>query len=133
LHCDTWQSSGTGAKKQSFAVPVQSPFVHVAFTMHKSVGVQLVPFVSVAAEQLWLCSSQLISSHSAGIMPQSFWGPPMHSPATQASSTVQNTPSSQATPSSLGTTVHDAVSVLHVAFWQSAVWMVEQSMPHGHA
>ena len=64
-------------------------------------------------------------------MPQSLAGPGWQIPATQASSTVQKTPSSQAMPSSSETISHCPVWALHWETWHAAVVMLEQSMPQG--
>src|SRR5690606_12297546 len=95
----------TGAKKQSFAVPPpHAPPAQVAPTRQRSSLVQGAPSPMAAVVHAALASSQTTSWQAGGSIPQSFGGPPVHWPAWQVSAVVQKRPSSQATPSSSGTT-----------------------------
>src|SRR4030095_4581535 len=107
LQMATWQSSGTGAKKQSLTKPSQLPSeLQVAPWTHKSPGSQLAPTMDGVEPQLLLPSSQVISWHVAASIPQSFGGPPTQRPwSSQVSLVVQNMPSSHGVPAS-GTTTH---------------------------
>ena len=107
LQTAMWQSSGTGAKKQSICSPMQTPFWHAPLTRQRSSGsLQAPPFAIGIVPQLSLFSSQVISSQAGGVIPQSFCGPPTQTPFWQLSAVVQNIPSSHPTPSSSATTTH---------------------------
>src|SRR5262245_44252896 len=104
--------------------------------MQRSPGSHGAPAGSGVVVQLCAASSQVTSWHASGIIPQSFSGPPTHTPASlQVSSTVQNKPSSQAAPSS-GTTTHSPTAPwycpsLQTDFTQGGVTICEQSVPQG--
>src|SRR5690606_29553384 len=133
LHSETWQSFGTGWKKQSLGVPTHRPFWQVPSTWQRSwLLVHVEPFGKAVRLQLLQASSQVTSSQSPGPIPQSFCDPPAQVPApSQASSMVQKRPSSQGVPAARATTSHCASAALQIASWQASVLMALQSTPQG--
>src|SRR5262245_9628226 len=82
LQVATWQSFDTGKKKQSSMVPpTQLPLLHVEPLRHRLLGSwQGAPFIEPTSTHESLSSSQEISLHWPGVMPQSLGGPPMQMP-----------------------------------------------------
>ena len=116
LQTPTWQASGTGAKKQSFGAPTHWPFWQVSLTTQRSsVESHGLPFASGTLAQLCVASLQVTLAHSAALIPQSWGPPPTQNPFSHASPTVQKSPSSQASPPVVGTTLQACVPGSHTA------------------
>src|SRR5258708_29428957 len=98
---ETVLHSAAGSKLQSFGVPVHVPAMQTAPVLQRSVEAHEVPSCAASgAETHALVDSEHATLlHSGGIMPQSFGGPPTHTPPMQVSFVVQNLPSSQVAPS----------------------------------
>ena len=116
-HSATWQSGAvSGVREQSRGAPRQSPFWQIAFDVQMSVEMQAVPLGAVAVEQLSSSSSQAATRQGSSSPSVQSMGPPAwHTPLSQVSPVVQNSPSSHSVPSSAAAISHTPVSGLQTA------------------